>query len=347
MADLTAGVKHESDYATDGEQTPRDLALLWSREMRAARKEKEQFEKSSREILRRYHDVREAQFSDGRSTVNLFWSTVQVLLSSLYARPPKIDVSRRFKDQNDDVARVSANILERILNDNVESDTSTFRTVAQYGIKDRLIVGLGQVWNRYEPTFGPAQVPAAVDPQTGEEIAPGLEVEVIVNEEFPTDYVHWEDFYWSPARVWEEVRWVARRVYLSKEQATQRFGEEIACLLPYTKGERGPSSTDPQEQVWSRAAVYEIWCKTTRKAYWYADNVDFILDVKDDPLKLRNFFPCPRPLCANLTTSRFMPKSDYALAQDLYAKIDELETRISWLVRACKIAGLPKPTGCV
>lgn len=337
MADYNAD--HDKEGSKGG-STPRDLALKWEKEIRAAEKEREQFVNSSKETLRRYLDARESQFAENKSVVNLFWSTVQVLLSSLYARPPKVDVSRRFKDQNDDVARVAAVILERILNDNIESDTSTFRTVAQYGIKDRLIVGLGQVWNRYEAEFGPARVDAAVDPQTGEEISPAIEVEVITQEEFPTDYVHWEDFYWSPARVWEEVRWVARRVYMDKQKATERFGEEIACLLPYTKGEKNPTAIDPQAQAWSRAQIFEIWCKDTRKVYWYAKNVDFILDVRDDPLKLKNFFPCPRPLAANLTTSRFIPKSDYSFAQDLYTGIDELKTRIAWLVRACKVAGV-------
>jgi rubredoxin len=41
----------------------------------------------------------------------------------------------------------------------------------------------------------------------------------------PCDYVFWDDFRTSPARTWEEVTWVARRVYMGREEGVERFGE--------------------------------------------------------------------------------------------------------------------------
>ena len=32
------------------------------------------------------------------------------------------------------------------------------------------------------------------------------------NERTWLEYIHWKDFITNPARVWEEVRWVGRRV---------------------------------------------------------------------------------------------------------------------------------------
>jgi hypothetical protein len=49
-----------------------------------------------------------------------------------------------------------------------------------------------------------------------------------------------------------------------------------------------------------------------------------MLDEKEDPLGLQGFWPFPRPMVANLTTRKFIPKPDYKLAQDLYREINEL-----------------------
>ena len=42
---------------------------------------------------------------------------------------------------------------------------------------------------------------------------------------------------------------------------------------------------------------------------------------------------------ANPTTSKFMPRADFLMAQDQYAQIDELSTRLKYLIKACKVVG--------
>ena len=86
--------------------------------------------------------------------------------------------------------------------------------------------------------------------------------------------------------------------------------------------------------------MFEIWCKENKKVYWYADGTDVILDVKDDPLQLERFFPCPKPVAANVTSSNFMPRADYIFAQDQFNELDEINTRITWLTRAAKVVGV-------
>ena len=181
-----------------------------------------------------------------------------------------------------------------------------------------------------------------VDPITGVEIEPATEAERIVEEDAPCDYVYWNDFFWSPARTWDEVRWVARRVYMTKDQLTERFGKEIASTVPlYGQNRNGDTRmTNPEFDPWNKGEVYEIWCKETRKVYWFAKGASTILDVKADPLGLENFFPCPKPMVANVTTSNFMPRADYIFAQDQFNELDEINTRITWLTRAAKVAGV-------
>ena len=65
-----------------------------------------------------------------------------------------------------------------------------------------------------------------------------------------------------------------------------------------------------------------------------------MLDVKPDPFGLTGFFPVPRPMASNLTTSAYMPIPDFTMAQDLYNEIDNLETRIAMLTQAVKAVGV-------
>lgn len=327
--------------ASDYEATPVGLAQRWGTEIEAAEQELRKFHEDARRIVQRYLDKRDAYGKD-ESRVNLFWSTMKVLLSMLYARPPKADVSRTFQDYEDDVARVAGTMLQRILNRGFDADTSAWDAAVRQGIEDWLVVGLGQIWLRYEVQTETFEAPAQVDELTGLELVPAQEVERIVDEDAPVDYIHWEDFYWSPARTWHEVRWVARRVYMTKDQLVARFGEEIARIVPLARSKPRQVANDqsPQHDPWSKAEVFEIWCKEVKKVYWYARGAEVILDVKDDPLQLDNFYPCPKPVAANVTSSNFMPRADYVFAQDQFSELDEINTRITWLTRAAKVVGV-------
>jgi hypothetical protein len=327
-----AGDKPEEKY------DPRQSAQRWDRELNAAKKELDKFHAAARKVVRKYLDKRDGDQSS-EFKLNLFWSNVQVLKASLYAKPPKVDVSNTFKDSEDDVSRVAANILERMLNHSIERDNSDFKVSSMQGVGDYLVPGLGQIWYRYEVETQKKMTEPVIDKTTGAELVPATEYEAIVHEDCLTDYVFWEDFWWSPARTWEEVRWVARRVFMNKEALKKRFGDTIADRVPLSKQKKNADATQPQNDPWEKAAVFEVWDKTTKKAYWHVIGMDVVLDEKDDPLGLELFFPCPQPLISNLTTSNLMPVSDYQLAQDQYNQIDELTTRITYLTKACKVVG--------
>ena len=332
----SAPITSDSDF----ENTPVGLAARWQTEIQASQQELLKFHQDANRITQRYLDKRDAYAKD-ESKVNLFWSTMQVLLSMLYARPPKADVARSFQDYDDDVARVSGTILQRLLNRAFNDNVSAWDSAVRQGIEDWLVVGSGQIWLRYEVTTEPYEIPAVFD-EFGQEISPAAEAERIVNEDAPCDYIYWEDFFYSPARTWHEVRWVARRVFMTKDQLKERFGDAIAAQVPlgnYSKRDQ-VNDQSPKNDPWNKAEVFEIWCKETRKVYWYAKSCDVILDVKDDPLGLDAFFPCPKPLAANVTSSNFMPRADYIFAQDQFNELDEINTRITWLTRAAKVVGV-------
>jgi len=329
------------DVAVADASSPNGLAARWLKEIESATKEQHKFHEDSRKIVKRYLDKRDAT-EEGQSRVNLFWSTIETMKASLYAKPPKADVVRSYFDPNDDVARVAATMLERALNADTEAEGSSFDNAVRNGIEDWLIVGMGQIWMRYEVETEQDELPPLLDPITGQETAPATPMEVIKSESAVADYVFWEDFLYSPARTWQEVRWVARRVWLTKSQAKNRFGDEITAELNFgkNKSKKEISSNVPQNDPWGKAEIFEIWDKEEKKAYWYSKGVDVILDVKDDPLQLENFWPCPKPAMMNTTTSNFLPRALYVFAQDQFEELDELNTRINALTKAAIVAGV-------
>jgi hypothetical protein len=191
---------------------------------------------------------------------------------------------------------------------------------------------------RYAASFETKEVAPQLD-EAGQELAPGYSEEAKTHEEVATDYVHWRDFLWSPARVWRDVRWVAFKAEMSRQQLVERFGEEVGKVVPLNS-KRNADDKEAAPTPWDRADVWEIWDKDERKVFWYVEGYPQTLDEKEDPYGLEGFWPCPRPLSALTTTTSTVPKPEFALAQDLYDEVDELSTRIKLLTDAVRVAGV-------
>jgi hypothetical protein len=164
------------------------------------------------------------------------------------------------------------------------------------------------------------------------------------SEKAELDYLNWKDFLRSPgARTWAEVSWVGRRAYMTRDELIDRFGEEKgkAVTLDHEppKGEWGDKE---EKQFFKKATVYEIWDKSKRYACWVAKNSSLpgLLDEREDPLQLRDFFPCPRPLLGTTTNDRFQPVPDFLMYQDQAQEMDTLTQRIYKLIEAIKVKGL-------
>jgi hypothetical protein len=173
-----------------------------------------------------------------------------------------------------------------------------------------------------------------------------LKYKRITDQRVAVDYVYWEDFLWSPCRVWEERRWVGRVVYMDQAQCIKRFGEKKGKEIPLNHRPMNlnlntyPGGIVPVNQAVKQAKIYEIWDRIHRKIIWFCKDLPGLLDEKDDFLNLVGFEPCPRPLLANITTSNTVPRPDYYLVQDQYQELDNVNNRISNLVKACKVAGV-------
>lgn len=296
-------------------------------------REFKKWEERANKIIKRYRDdTRKA--SDAGSKFNILWSNVQTLKAATFARLPKPDVSRRFRD-NDPVGRVASLILERALDYEITHYPDYKETLTSC-VYDRFLGGRGVAWARYEPHMKSINNPQM--PEDGIQVTEDQDeyVEVLDYECAPTDYVHWKDFGHNVARTWEEVSIVWRSVYMSRQMLVDRFGEE---------GEKVPLDSAPNDQknkedVEKRAIIIEIWDKEKGKALWLSKSLGKFVDERDDPLKLEGFFPCPKPVYATLTNDSLVPVPDFTLYQDQANTLDILSDRIEGLVRALQVRGV-------
>jgi hypothetical protein len=330
------GAQSTIESVDEFDETKKGQYERWQAEMQASESAFKKFIKQGTKTNDRYlgkHPV-ESGFQ-----LNLYHANIETMQSMMFGKLPDVGLSRKHADADDDVARVAGMMLERMLNADIGRPNDQYSTTLRKALQDRLIVGLGNSRVRYDYDEEEVEVAAVVDLQ-GQELEPARVDTQITNERAPIEYVHWRDRRWSPCKTWEECRWDSYRTLLTRDQLRKRFGEKLGDLIPLTAKAYTTESTDENKDAFIRAEVWEIWCMESKKVYWYCKDYHEILDVKDDPLELTGFFPAPRPMIANLTTSAFMPIPDYVLAQDSYNEIDKLETRISKITEAVKVVGV-------
>jgi len=278
---------------------------------------------------------------------NILWSNVQTIQPAIFARLPRPDVSRRFRD-NDPIGRVASMMLERALEFEIEH-YGDYKSAMNNSVLDRLLGGRGVAWVRYEPHIVgetpdmPDDGLEVTEDADEAETPDGMEAESQERIEYeccPVDYVHWRDFGHTVARTWEEVTAVWRRVYMNRSALCERFGEELGYKIPLdTKPDDLKQSYKSDDGVYE-ALIYEIWDKETGKVLWISKSLGKILDERDDPLGLENFWPCPKPLYSTLTTDSLEPIPDFVIYQDQARELDALCDRIDGLINALKVRGV-------
>lgn len=317
----------------DGNLTPAGQASRWTLEFATARERLKKWQSQGEKIMDRYLDERDSNNVD-ESRLNLFTANVETQHAMLYGKIPGADVARQFEDAQDDVARVAAEMLERLLEP--KSGNDPYCTALGYALEDRLLPGFGFACARYE-----VETEQATD-DLGEPIhdEAGEPVEAKARESVEVDYHYWKTVLWSPCRTHEEARWYAWCAPLTREALVERFGDIGKQVPMNAKGGKRAGSDASEASPWSRCDVWEVWCKEDRTVYWYVEGFDRVLDQKEDPIGLDGFYPFPKPMVARATTRSFVPRPDFVLAQDLYNEIDTLSTRISLLEKAIRVAGL-------
>jgi hypothetical protein len=281
-------------------------------------------------ILRRYRDER--QVNSMQSRYNMLWANVNTLKAATFSRMPKADVSRRFKD-NDPVGRVASMILERAMDFEI-THYGDLKHCLEASVYDRFLGGRGSAWVRYEPKIESMDYETSEQDEDSDEAAEYLDTEAA-----PVDYVHWKDFGHEPARTWDEVNKVWRKVYMTRKMLVERFGEELGNKVPLDSSPDDQKYKD-SDGIGKKGLIIELWDRETKKVLWISKSLNEILDERDDPLELEEFFPCPKPLYSTITNESLVPVPDFTLYQDQANALDVLSTRINGLIDALKVRGV-------
>lgn len=245
---------------------------------------------------------------------DLFWASMEIMKPAIYARPPKPVVSPQFKDRRA-LQNTTAELLER-------SVTSAFdRTTLDEGMicarDDLIFYNRGQLWLTYE-----------TDEKGG-----GKRVCV--------EHLDRKDFLHPPGRKWSDLPWVARRAWMTPKALKKRFeGKSSDAYDRATLTPNLDNSDDSHSERSKQAGVWEVWHKADNRVYWVAEGVDVMLDEGKPHLKLRGFFPCPRPAFGTLKPRSLKPVPDYVRYAGHFQKINSLTRRIYDLLDMIRMKGL-------
>lgn len=254
-------------------------------------------------------------WTDGE--LDLFWASYEILKPAVYAHPPKPVVSTQFKDR-DPVKSKTAEILERVSVSNF--DRSNIDDVMCEVRDDLIFTNRGVMWLTYESENG--------------------EQRVCIEHLDRLDFLH------EPARKWSEVGWVARRAWMTRKELRKRFlkasGDVYKDVKLSKKREDEERGNDDKSL---KGSVWEVWHRADNKVYWVSEGVDRLLDEGEPHLKLKDFFPCPRPAYGTLARRSLIPVPDYERYSVHFDKINTLTARIYLLLEKVKLKGIVAGSG--
>ena len=362
------------DYKYDREPTKKaDRAAYWNNEILNARKFEENWRERASGIVQRYRDDNINRF-ERETRMNIFHSNVDTLKSALYFKTPKPRVTRRFKT-DDPVGKSIAMVMERALQ--YQLDVYDFDSAVKKAIEDMLIVGRGAIRMRYDPVLvegEPERIAVQVEPIVGiGEVAPGQmgevqvgqrlldpegnevqqedvkqdvrgmfiegkPVEYIGEQSIRCEYVHWDDLTIAPARCWEDVKWIAFRHLLTRQDLIDYYGTKGEQIpLTYRQSQMSDYQDNPEPDM---AEVYEIWDKRSGKQLFCATSFNEILEEIDDPYNLEGFWPMPEPLYSISTSDTTLPVPEIFIYEDQLFELDLITQRIAALTEALKRRGV-------
>lgn len=329
MSDVTAtnmAVIDKAESRADVDDEPKS-SKFWLREIEAAGKRDTDWHQRAREVVKRYRDERNnAAESRQEKRANILWSNTELLKSALFQGIGNPDVRRRFpkRGQDEKNTKTAALVMERAaayLNDAYDCDTQIAACV-----EDMVLPGRGVAWVVYDATV-------VKNEETGQD--------EVTEQTLRDQHVFWEDFRSSAGREESDIWWKARGHHYSRDELREYFpdhGDKVPLNAQIQDVAKDNKNDD--DDTYKRSRVWEIWDKTSRTRVWVAEGYEWILKSEKDPYKLTGFFPCPPALYGVKTTSSLEPIPEFTLYQDQANELDEIATRLTFLVSALKRRGV-------
>ena len=305
-----------------------DLVVTWVKELGLALTREKSFRITGRKVVALY----ESEKADA-TQFNILFSNTETLAPALYNTTPRPVVQRRFKD-TDELGKYASEATQRVLEfllDPGEASYSPFDELMQSAVLEALLPGRGVTWFKYEPTWKDEEQTEV----TGE---------TVCGEEVP-----WERFRHGYAKKWPQVPWVSREHLLSREEAEDLVGKELADQLTYTEVSDSPdddgtdtgAKNDDSTKGAKLVQVFEIWDKATKTVLFICPSFPAKpLKLVEDPLKLAGFFPCAKPLSFIRKVTTLVPVALYKAYEAQATELNLITTRITKLTAALKVRGM-------
>lgn len=292
---------------TEDDKPERGKANVWLEKLAESDKSLDDWQSAADNIDKQYADLSRLRSTGRDREFALFWSNIQILGPSIYARAPVPVVTPKFKDRRP-LYRTSSEFLERTCT--VSFDMTDIDSVMLDLRDDLIIPGRGQGWISYEDD--------------------GAEEKICV------EHLDRRDFRHEPARKWAEVGWVARRAWMTKEEMRKRFGDAADDVSYEARRDADKNGMASKVQ---KCGVWEIWSKTHDKVVWVSEGAENTLDERKPHLKLTSFYPCPKPVYATVERRTLIPVPDMVQYKDQLEEVNELTRRIHALADAIRVRG--------
>lgn len=334
-------------------ETPEESALVttWLGRLRREKKAHRRFRDQAEKAMKAYEQegLDEATDTDEKDKLPLepiWWSNTKITQSAIFNRQPKPDVRRRVTDSRTD--KNIALCVERALA--YQMDTTAFDEHSNRSVTEFLAAGLGQtrVYLRDERQDVPMINPITGQPVMGEDGQPVMGSRVVA-QATPIEYVPWNLFRWEPCKDWEDCGWVSFDIWMDAESIRREYritvDERDMMAGPSEEpddGDAGKRSGSPGAGYSRMHLVHRIWDKRKRQVVTICGSFQEsrrLLDTKPDPLGLKGFFPCPRPMMLNIRSGKLVPRPEYSYVRGKCEEIDRLSLRIAALVNQVRDVG--------
>lgn len=328
---------------------PSDVVRRWILEIDLASKEEKNWRESVIKIYDRYRSEKQK-----KSSFNILWPITETMRPAIYNTMPKPDIRRRFRDE-DKVGSYVSQVIERCASYSI--DVYDFDELLKQSVMDVLLPGRAVSRVKYVPSFRELKANGSHDKQSDDpldeddesgvpdgqvEESPESETyEEIADERVICERVLWDDFRHGPGKTWEHVRWVAFMHRMTRDALKEKFGE-IGDVVPLDAVSEDSIKEDNElANIFKTLCVWEVWDKDTAQVIFFAPSYkEGPLKTIADPLKLQDFFPCPRPFYAIEDSDSLIPATLWHKYQEQADELDRISLRINKLIDALRHRGV-------
>lgn len=332
----------------------------WKSQITDAEERRKKFIEYAEESIRVYNAQKQVGvLNDVERRLNVWWYVNNTLLPAYFSSTPKAEVNLR-KRTGGLAAEFGSVILERNIQYAMDVHFD-FDILGYNAAMQLLLTGQSVLWARYVPKIETIlqEIALIKDPSgllidgegkpydgdtsnlrggPGGIMLSSLEVEQKTDEKAILEVVQYSDYYCSDGRNEQEIEWQARRAFLDRAEAEEKFGKEIAKNLKYDSYPEVVKKdiARKDDKFEGKAEIYEVWCQATEKVYWMQKGGDkSVIETSEPPTKFDRFYPCS-VIRQTADPDSVIPVSDYAHVKDQILEVERLTTRIHAVTQAIR-----------